>query len=383
MKKHVLKRPRPWSRPFLVGTIVLVVAAVAGAFAGPASAQTAAFDVCKAAGSGITLGTSFTFTVNGQTLVVPAGECVRAGEFDVGSNVTVQETIPSGVQVSSITVGDAATLVSANLATGTAVVGIGAFHNTVTFTNELIPTAALDVCKVAGTGIVAGTNFTFTVNGQTLVVPAGQCVAAGQFPVGSNVTVQETIPSGVQVSSITVGDSATLVSANLATGTAVVGIGPFHNTVTFTNQLIPAPAICTVTKGFYRNHPEVVAEIVAGLGGTLTVGGTALTTAQVQAILDATPGQPGNVTFTSNLLLNTTQQLITALLNLGGNVAAGPAAVQAAIAAAQAGIQITIGGGGQIQIATTLTQGQLSSLTATLTSFNEGQFPGFAACPED
>jgi hypothetical protein len=381
MKKHVLKRPNASSRKFLITTFILILAAISGAFAVPANAQTAAFDVCKVAGTGIATGTSFTFTVNGQTLVVPAGECVRAGEFDIGSNVTVQETIPSGDQVSSITVGESATLVSANLATGTAVVGIGAFHNTVTFTNEQIPTAALDVCKVAGTGIAAGTSFTFTVNGQTLVVPAGQCVSAGQFPIGSNVTVQETIPSGDRVSSITVGDSATLVSANLATGTAVVGIGPFHNTVTFTNEVIPS--ICTVTKGFYRNHPDVVAKIVGGLGGTLSVGGTALTTAQVQAILDATPGQPGNVTFTSNLLLNTTQQLITALLNLGGNAAAGPAAVQSAIAAAQAGIQVTIGPGGQIQISTTLTQTELSSLTATLTSFNEGKFPGFSSCPEE
>ena len=281
MKKHVLKWPRRLPRTFVVATVVLVLAALAGAFAVPANAET----------------------------------------------------------------------------------------------------AGLSVCKVAGSGIAAGTNFTFTVNGQTLVVPAGQCVSAGEFPVGVNVTVQETVPSGVQVSAITVGGSATLVSANLATGTAVVGIGPFHNTVTFTNQLIPV--ICTVTKGFFRNHAEVVAGIVAGLGGTLTVGGTALTTTQVQAILDATPGQPGNVTFTSNLLLNTTQQLITELLNLGGNVAAAPVEVQSAIMAAQAGIQITIGPGGQIQIATTLSQTELSSLTETLTNFNEGKSPGFPSCPED
>src|SRR5206468_1422240 len=128
MKKHVLRRPRALPRKFVVAAFVIVLAAIAGAFAVPASAQTAAFDVCKAAGTGITPGTNFTFTVNGQTLVVPAGQCVAAGQFPIGSNVTVQETIPSGDRVSAITVGDSATLVSADLATGTAVVGIGPFH---------------------------------------------------------------------------------------------------------------------------------------------------------------------------------------------------------------------------------------------------------------
>lgn len=374
--RNILKQPKSFFVAAIAG-----LAIIAGVFAAPASAQTGDLNVCKAAGTGITAGTNFTFTVDSQTLVVPAGQCVSAGIFSAGTNVTVQETVPSGDQVTSIAVGGSATLVSSNLSTGNAVVQIGEFHNSVTFTNAVIPTAGLDVCKVAGTGVTAGTNFTFAVNGQNLVVPAGQCRAAGQFPIGSNVTVVETIPSGVQVSAITVGDSATLVSSNLGTGTAVVGIGPFHNTVTFTDQAVPQ--ICTVTKGFYRNHPTTVASIIAGLGGSLTVGGTSLTTAQVQAILDATPGQPGNVTFTSNLLLNTTQQLITALLNLNGNVAAAPASVQAAIAAAQAGIDVTIGAGGQIQITTTLTQTQLSDVTATLTNFNEGKIAGFPSCPEE
>jgi hypothetical protein len=242
-------------------------------------------------------------------------------------------------------------------------------------------TGQFTICKVAGNGVTAGTNFAFTVNGQTTVtVAAGACTVVGQFDLGSNVTVQETVPSGVEVSSITVSEDAILASADLATGTAVVTIGGFHNTVTYTNQaVVRPPAICTFTKGYYRNHPEAVAQIIQAQGGTGSIGGTALTTAQVQAILDATPGKPGNVTFSSNLLLNTTQQLITALLNLGGNVNAAPADVQSAIADAQAGIDVTLSGG-QIQITTTLTQDQLSALTATLTNFNEGKLSGFPSC---
>jgi hypothetical protein len=140
----------------------------------------------------------------------------------------------------------------------------------------------------------------------------------------------------------------------------------------------PPRVVCTLTKGFFRNHPAATAGIIADLGGTLTIGGTALTAAQVQAILNATPGKPGNVTFTPNSLLNLTQQLITTLLNLHG--AAAPADVQAAIAAVQAGITITIGAGGQISITTSLSKSEIGSLTATLSSFNEGMVPGFPHC---
>jgi hypothetical protein len=136
--------------------------------------------------------------------------------------------------------------------------------------------------------------------------------------------------------------------------------------------------VCTLTKGFFRNHPAATAGIIADLGGTLTIGGTALTAAQVQAILNATPGMPGNVTFTPNSLLNLTQQLITTLLNLHG--AAAPAEVQAAIDAVQAGVTITIGAGGQISITTSLSKSEIGSLTATLSSFNEGMVPGFPHC---
>jgi predicted TIM-barrel enzyme len=102
----------------------------------------------------------------------------------------------------------------------------------------------------------------------------------------------------------------------------------------------------------------------------------------VQAILEATPGEPGNVTFTSNDLLNLEQQLIAALLNLDGHVAAAPTSVRTAIATAQAGITITVNAAGKISITTTLSQDQISALIDTLSTFNEGSFAGFPHCSD-
>jgi hypothetical protein len=186
----------------------------------------------------------------------------------------------------------------------------------------------LTICKVAGTGVTPGTNFSFTVNGSIPVtVAAGACVTLGTtFTQGTNVTVQETVPSGMQVSAISVSQSAVLVSANLSTGTAVVTIGVVgdfsHNTVTFTNQVIP-PVVtgCTLTQGFWKNHPA------AWPVGTLTLGTKTYTKAQLLAIL----GQP----VAGNGLIALAHQLIAAKLNIA-NGASAPASVLTAIAQADA-----------------------------------------------
>lgn len=119
---------------------------------------------------------------------------------------------------------------------------------------------------------------------------------------------------------------------------------------------------CTFTKGWYRNHGSNTVTAVDGR-----------TKAQAQAIFDATPGQPGGVTWQGgNDVLNLYQQLLAAILNGGTS---GPAATQAAIAAAQAGT-----GGTGLNITTTLTQTQISDLIDALTAFNEGTLAGFPHC---
>jgi hypothetical protein len=126
-------------------------------------------------------------------------------------------------------------------------------------------------------------------------------------------------------------------------------------------HIIPSGG-CTFTKGWYRNH---------GSNTVIAVDGR--TKAQAQAIFAATPGKPGGVTWQGgNDLLNLYQQLLAAILNGGTG---GPANVQAAIAAAQAGT-----GGTGLNITTTLTQSQISTLMNTLDDFNSGKDAGFPHC---
>jgi hypothetical protein len=147
-------------------------------------------------------------------------------------------------------------------------------------------------------------------------------------------------------------------------------VNAFHSaTVTFTNTAVATG--CTYTKGWYRNN------------GSNTVIATAdgLDKSQQQQVFNATPGQPGKVTWTGgNNTLNLYQQLLAAINNLGGNETAGPAALDAAIAAAKAGTNVTTNGGG-VQIA--LVSGtDVSGLIATLSSFNEGSLTGWPHCAD-
>ena len=126
--------------------------------------------------------------------------------------------------------------------------------------------------------------------------------------------------------------------------------------------------MCTYTKGFYRNHAAVTASVIAGMNGSVRLGSANLTAAQAQAVLNATPGQPGNVTFTSNLLLNLAQQILSGELNVarGSTASAG---TQAAVASANSAITVTFGGG-KIQLSTALSNGAASTLVATIENFN-------------
>jgi hypothetical protein len=130
----------------------------------------------------------------------------------------------------------------------------------------------------------------------------------------------------------------------------------------------PPPGVCTYTKGFYRNHSDVTASVIAGLGGSVQVGSATLTAAQAQAVLNTTPGQASNVTYTSNLLLNLAQQLIAAELNMarGSSASSG---VQSAITSANSAITVTLSGG-QIQLSSALSTQSASTLGSTIETFN-------------
>jgi len=135
--------------------------------------------------------------------------------------------------------------------------------------------------------------------------------------------------------------------------------------ITYTNTFTPPPSTgCTYTKGWYRNN---------GSNTIIAVDGR--TIGQEQQIFDATPGKPGNVTWgDDNNNLNLYQQLLAALNNLGGNATAGPAAVDAAVAAALAA---TSGSGTTIVVAPGT---DVSGLIDVLSAFNEGTFTGWPHC---
>ena len=162
------------------------------------------------------------------------------------------------------------------------------------------------------------------------------------------------------------------VTAVLGTRTATVYINnDMGRIVTFTNDFTPPTVTgCTYTKGWYRNN-----------GSSTVIAVDGRTVAEAQAIFNATPGKPGTVTFGGdNTLLNLYQQLLAALNNLGGdaNEDNGPAAVDAAIDAAQIGT-----GGSGTNITTTLSQTEMSDLIDTLSAFNEGTFTGWPHCDDN
>ena len=178
--------------------------------------------ICKVGGTGVTAGTKFTFTAGGLTSTVaagaaPNGTCGTALTLGAGA-VTVTEAAVVGTVVQSIA--GTPTPTNINLAGGSASTQITAGQEArITFTNVAATTGTLVICKIGGTGVAAGTNFTFTAGGQTQTVaagaaPNGTCGTALTLPVGP-VTVTETAVTGTSVQAIT-GTPATPTNINLS-----------------------------------------------------------------------------------------------------------------------------------------------------------------------
>jgi hypothetical protein len=198
----------------LVGSILGLAApvpfkATAGVDLGNAtggSCEPGLLKVCKVAGPGIAIGTPFTFTAGSSKFAVPAGPapggtCMIGPTFPVGSNVTVDEDVPPGYSVSSITVAPPKQLVGTpNLAAGSVNVIIGSGVTVVTFTDKL--TGFLEICK---RGDVTG-NSIFTVGPGGLgpfVVPAGACSPPIEVIAGSVVITEQPTTAYAMVSCTT------------------------------------------------------------------------------------------------------------------------------------------------------------------------------------
>lgn len=201
--------------------------------------ETGQLKICKVAGPGIAVGTPFKFAVESFGVVVPAGPapggyCVLGPSVPVGSVVSVQEGVPPGISVSSITVEPANRALGNDLGSGTVKVTAGSGVTEVTYTNERAKTGYLEICKA---GDVKG-DFTFTVNPGALgpfTVPAGACSPAIEVTAG-NVTISEAQNPYAIVASATLPASRQGPwTANTSTITVVPGDISTQTIVTITN----------------------------------------------------------------------------------------------------------------------------------------------------
>ncbi len=216
----------------------------------PPPPATGYLEICKRAdnSNGKVTG-NFTFRVEGREALVtiPVGTC--SGPLKVAAaNTTVTELAQTGTRMSGCATRPVVRLAKCDPANRQAIVRIvagGVAKETIlTITNKVpsdTTTGAIKVCKIAGSGVTVGTNFTFTVGGRTVTVPAGSasqggtCKIVGGFTRGTNVTVTESAKSGTHVSAIKVQPLDRQVSKSTANRTATVKVARTLTVVTFTN----------------------------------------------------------------------------------------------------------------------------------------------------
>jgi len=315
----------------------------------PVVPTTGFLQICKVAGSGITVGTNFSFAVAGGTPVTvpagaaPGGTCSAAQVVTAGTTL-ITETLPANTTLTSVSTLPAGLLAASNLAAGTATVTVNAGGQTiVTFLDAAVPTAPatgfLQICKVAGSGITVGTNFSFAVAGGTPVTvpagvaPGGSCSAAQVVPAGPTL-ITETVPAGIVLTSVSTLPSGLLVSSNLAAGTATVTVNAGGQTiVTFLNAAVPV----IPTTGFLQICKVAGAGIVVGTPFSFSVAGTPAIPVTVPA--GTAPGgscspalvvPPGTTLITETLPAGTALTSVTTLpagLLVSSNLPAGTAAV--------------------------------------------------------
>lgn len=157
-----------------------------------------------------------------DTSATPVGGCSNAIQVNVGA-LTVTETATAGTAVDHVShTGPGAVVVNGNVATVSVTAGTIADPTIVSFLNRtasgLVP---LQLCKIAGPGVAAGTAFGFTVT----PAPAGCTRVAG--------------PPG-------------RCTLTLAAGTS---------RVTYTNSRTTS-SVCMRSQGYYKNHEDVVAALL-------------------------------------------------------------------------------------------------------------------------
>jgi hypothetical protein len=152
--------------------------------------------VCKNAGTGVTVGQMFTFTVGGQTVTVPAGFCAIAGSFPLSATETITETPTTGLSVIGEVVDPSVDMVSSSLTTGTVTATISPGVTEVTFTNATAGTPPLPVIPPA-TGAGSGTG---SGTGATAPAPTVVPVTISSLPGITPLPVVDTMPTTTSTS---------------------------------------------------------------------------------------------------------------------------------------------------------------------------------------
>ena len=310
--------------------------------------DTGLLQICKIAGNGVAVGSSFTFNIAGVPLNVqagaaPGGTCSTPRLVPVGNKV-ITETLPVGIVQSSFTSSPNNALVSNNLMTGVAAVTITEnAQTTVTVVDSAFvapeTTGAIQICKVAGAGITVGTNFTFNVTGAVGNVnpitvaagaaPGGNCSTAIPVTAGA-VAVTETVPAGTTLTAVNSVPAAALTSMTLATGVAnfTVAAGT-QVTATFINA---GPSIPNT--GFLQICKVAGNGIALGTNFTFNVAGTPVTVAAGSApggtCSNAIVVPAGSNAITETLPASTSLSGVSTVPNnllVSSNLAAGTATV--------------------------------------------------------
>lgn len=300
---------------FLIIAIILVsslltttVSAAPAALITP-TAELGQLKICKVAGAGVPDGKLFIISVGSQNYSVPAGPgeggyCVLAGQYPVGTELTIQEEIPSGFYVARIEA-KPSRILSKDVGQGMAIVEIGSGVTEVIFTNRVlgsptptveftstpkptrtptatpdcapnctptptpVPRGRLQICKEADGAGVSG-YFTFSFGTKTVTIPAGACSGLIGVDAGT-LTITEEAQPGYSVTDIYTIPPDRLLNENdgaqTATVTIVEGFAASQTIVIFRNR------VTTSSTSTPTNTPTATPT------GTLTATSTATPTA--------------------------------------------------------------------------------------------------------
>ncbi len=237
------------------------------------------------------------------------------------------------------------------------------------------------VCK-DGTPSAVSFNFDYVVTkvsdgstyaSGTVAVPMGQCVLAYTLDVdglyNASVTEKTPLPANWSLTSIIYEYGTGVESYSPApvvnlVGSNVSGVrisNDWGAVMTFTNTYTPPPppSYCTLTQGYWKNHTE---DWDSGQN-YVDSGDIFYNSGKTYIEIMNTPPKGGNA------YLQLAHQFIAASLNVGGTSGSGIAAVDAALAGADAYFAAAAAG---IPAPTGATKTQLQAWASTLGSFNEG-----------